>query len=406
MNALLFSPSYDLAGGAVIAANRLFHGLRKQGVNAKMLVGKSSFENDNIKILPHNFTGEKILSRLNVPFGLNYIQYYSTFSLSKNEFFKQADVLNFHTIHSGYFNYLALPKLTHLKPAVFTLHDAWSFTGHCGVSYDCEKWKTGCGKCPYPNNYPPIKRDATKLEWKIKENIFSRSKLTIVTPSKWLMNLAKQSLIGRLDIHHIPYGLDTEVFKPLDPAHCRNVLGIPKEKKVLMFGAMGLTEYGKGGDLLVKALKKIPDSVKKSVVLLTLGQADELFKNNIDILTINLGYVSGDRMKAIAFSAADIFVFPTRSDNHPCIVQESLACGTPVISFNVTGVPELVRPGITGYLAQPENADDFLTKILQLLEEDKKREDMKISCRQIAVEEYGLDIQAQRYKELFSSLTK
>lgn len=406
MNVLMFSPSYDLAGGAVIAANRLFHGLQLEGINTKMLVGKSSFENDTVKELPHNFTGEKILSRVTSPLGLNYIHYYSSFRIPEHDFFKKADILNFHTIHSGYFNYLALPKLTQLKPAVFTLHDAWSFTGHCGVSFDCDRWKTGCGKCPYPNNYPPIKRDSTKLEWKLKKRTYEKSRLTFVTPSKWLASIAKQSMIAEYDIHIIPYGLDTNVFEPLDSQHCRRVLGVPEGKKVLLFGAMGLTEKGKGGDLLVKALNKIPESLKKSIVLLTLGQADEAFKNSIDIATINLGYVSGDRMKAIALSAADIFIFPTRSDNHPCIVQESLACGTPIVSFNHTGVPELVRPGITGYLAEPENADSFLQKIIQLLEEDKIREDMKKNCREVALNEYRLDISAKRYIELFSTILK
>ena len=406
MNVLMFSPSYDLAGGAVIAANRLYQGLRLQGVNAKMLVGKSSFENDNIKELAHNFTGEKLLNRINDPLGLNYIHYYSTFRIPKHDFFKQADIVNFHSIHSAYFNYLALPKLTNLKPSVYTLHDAWSFTGHCGVSFDCERWKTGCGKCPYPNNHPPIKRDNTKIEWKLKNWVYKHSRLTFVTPSKWLASLAKQSMIGDFDIHTIPYGLDTDIFEPLDSGHCRRALGVPDGKKVLLFGAMGLTDFGKGGDLLVKALAKMPESLKKSIVLLTLGQADEAFKNSIDIQTINLGYVSGDRMKAIAFSAADIFIFPTRSDNHPCIVQESLACGTPVVSFNHTGVPELVRPGITGYLAEPENPDSFLQKILQLLEEDKIREQMKKNCREIAVNEYSLYLCANRYTDLFTEVLK
>lgn len=371
-----------------------------------MLVGKSSFENDLVQELPHNFTGEKILSRLTQPLGLNYIHYYSSFRIPQHKFFREADVLNFHTIHSGYFNYLALPRLTRLKPAVFTLHDAWSFTGHCGVSFDCQRWKTGCGSCPYPRNYPPIRHDSTHFEWKLKKRTYGKSRLTFVTPSRWLASLAKQSIIGDHAIHTIPYGLDTNVFEPLDPMHCRSVLGIPAHKKVLLFGAMGLTEYGKGGDLLVQALAKMPESLKRSIVLLTLGQADEAFKGSIDIETINLGYVSGDRMKAVALSAADIFIFPTRSDNHPCIVQESLACGTPIVSFNVTGVPELVRHGITGYLAEPENAASFREKIMQLLEEDQKRAEMKINCRQIALAEYRMDLQADRYDELFKAILK
>jgi len=404
MNVLMFSPAYDLAGGAVIAANRLFHSLRQEGVDARMLVGKSSFESELVNELPHNFTGEKILSRFTQPLGLNYIHYYSSFRIPRHPFFQKADILNFHTIHSGYFNYRALPKLTQIKPAVFTLHDAWSFTGHCGVSFDCQRWKSGCGKCPYPKNYPPVQRDSTKLEWKLKKRVYSGSRLTFVTPSKWLASLARQSMLAEFDIHTIPYGLDTTIFEPLEPAYCRSVLGVPPGKKVLLFGAMGLTEYGKGGDLLVKALGSMPASLKKSIVLLTLGQADEAFKNSLEIQTINLGYVSGDRMKAVALSAADIFIFPTRSDNHPCIVQESLACGTPIVSFNVTGVPELVREGVTGYLAEPENADSFRNRIIQLLEEDTIRQNMKQNCRKIALEEYRMDIQAHRYIELFSSI--
>lgn len=404
LNVLMFSPAYDLAGGAVIAANRLFHSLNQNGVRARMLTGKSSFENEFVNELPHNFTGEKILSRLTGPLGLNYIHYYSTFSIPRHKFFQEADVLNFHTIHSGYFNYLALPRLTNLKPAVYTLHDAWSFTGHCGVSFDCERWKTGCGKCPYPKNHPSIQRDATRTEWKLKNRAYKRSNITFVTPSKWLASLAKQSMIGGHDIHVIPYGLDTNIFEPLEAEHCRRALGIPAGKKVLLFGAMGLTERGKGGDLLVKALNKMPQSVKKDIVLLTLGQADEAFKNSIDIPIINLGYVSGDRMKTVAFSAADIFVFPTRSDNHPCIVQESLACGVPIVSFDHTGVPELVREGVTGYLARPEDADHFLARILQLLEENEVREQMKKNCREIALAEYSFGLQAERYKTLFGSL--
>ena len=100
---------------------------------------------------------------------------------------------------------------------------------------------------------------------------------------------------------------------------------------------------------------------------------------------LNLGYVSSDRLKSIAFSAADLFVFPTRADNLPLILQESLACGTPIVSFKVGGVPDLVRPGITGYLASPENANDFCNGIVQLLEDQNLRNSMSKNCRAIAV---------------------
>lgn len=111
-----------------------------------------------------------------------------------------------------------------------------------------------------------------------------------------------------------------------------------------------------------------------------------------------------DRLKSVAFSAADLFIFPTRADNLPLVLQESIACGTPMVSFNIGGVPDLVRPNITGYLANPEDAEDFAQGIMQLLEDDQLRENMAKNCREIALKEYPLELQAQRYMALYQEI--
>jgi glycosyltransferase involved in cell wall biosynthesis len=116
---------------------------------------------------------------------------------------------------------------------------------------------------------------------------------------------------------------------------------------------------------------------------------------------LNLGYVSSDRLKSIAYSAADLFIFPTRADNLPLVLQESMACGTPMVSFNVGGVLDLVRPGVTGYLAQPEDPQDFYHGIMQLIEDKNLRASMRQTCRAIALEEYPVELQGQRYIELY-----
>jgi len=121
----------------------------------------------------------------------------------------------------------------------------------------------------------------------------------------------------------------------------------------------------------------------------------------LELATLNLGYVSSDRLKSIAYSAADLFVFPTRADNLPLVLQESMACGTPMVSFKIGGVPDLVRPGITGYLAEPEDAKDFCNGIVQLLEDQNLRDRMSQQCRAIALKEYPLELQVQRYIELY-----
>ena len=132
-----------------------------------------------------------------------------------------------------------------------------------------------------------------------------------------------------------------------------------------------------------------------------MGPAGENLAAAVDVQTITLGYIGSDRLKALAYSAADLFIFPTRADNFPIVLQESMACGTPMVSFNIGGVSELVRPGITGLLAKPEDPVNLASKIAELLEDDSLRYKMSESCRSIAVEEYSIELQAQRYIALY-----
>lgn len=342
-----------------------------------------------------------LLARLTKSLGFNYVHFLNTFSLTQHPFYTEADVLNFHNLHTDYFNYLALPKLTTTKPAIFTLHDMWSFTGHCTYSYDCDRWKTGCGQCPYPDAYPPIQRDNTNLEWKLKDWVYSHSNLTIVAPSLWLTEQAQQSLLNRFSIHHIPNGIDTEIYQPLDTEQCRSVLGLPTNKYILMMGAAKLNDTRKGGHLLVKALQTLPDSLKSDCLLLILGDGGEAMAESVGMDSLNLGYISSDRLKAIAYSAADLFLFPTRADNLPLVLQESMACGTPMVSFKIGGVPDLVRPDITGYLALSEDIHDFQNGIMQLLEDSSERDRLSRNCRATALNEYSLKVQVKQYIELY-----
>ena len=398
-------------GGAFIASNRLHRALLNVGINSVFAYGKTNpglltKDLSQYRIIQKNNRIEYFLTRLGKKFGLNDIGNISSFALKQQEYFDQTTVLNFHNLHDDYFSYLALSTLTQDQPAVWTLHDLWSFTGHCAYSYDCSRWKTGCGKCPYPNAEPAIRRDSTRLEWKLKNWIYSHSNLTIVTPSTWLTKQAKQSMLKRFSIHHIPNGIDTEDYQPLNSKQCRSLLGIPTSKKVLMFGAQRLEDFRKGGDLLLKILSSLPLALKAETVLLTLGNGGEAISDAVEMQSLDLGYVSSDRLKSIAYSAADLFIFPTRADNLPLVLQESMACGTPMVSFKVGGVPDLVRPGITGYLAQPEDAQDFSNGIVQLLEDKTLRKQMSQNCRAITLKEYSIKLQAQRYIDLYNKLQK
>ncbi|WP_017300725.1 glycosyltransferase family 4 protein [Nodosilinea nodulosa] len=394
----------DTAGGAAIAAYRLHQGLLQRHIDSKLLVGRKQTDDPKTAQVVRPKWIEDQLQRITCRAGFNYINHISSFAISKHSLFKAADIINFHNLHNSYFSYLAIPHLTAQKPAILTLHDMWSFTGHCTYSYDCTRWQIGCGKCPYPDTYPNIRRDATHWEWALKDWAYNRSNLTIVTPSHWLKEQAEASLLSRFSVHHIPYGINTDVYQPIDSELCRKALNIPLNKKVLLFSAVKLTDSRKGGDLLIKALEQLPKALKQGCVLLTLGGSSQQLTAAADISIIDLGYVNSDRLKSIAYSAADLFIFPTRADNLPLVLQESMACGTPMVSFDIGGVSDLVRPGITGYLAQPENIDSFCQGIVDLLEDDKKRQVMGNNCRHIALEEYTLELQAKRYQDLYQQV--
>jgi glycosyltransferase involved in cell wall biosynthesis len=395
---------YANGGGGTIAMYRLYLGVKKYGFDCKMLTGRKTLDSIDSQKINRYTKLESYLKKITFKLGLNDIHCLSSYAISRHHFYLEADIINFHVLHSGYFSYLAIPQLTQLKPAIFTLHDMWSFTGHCAYTYDCERWKVGCGKCPYPDSPPKIYRDNTHLEWKLKDWVYSKSNLTIVTPSHWLTKQAQASMLSSFPIHHIPNGIDTTIYKPLDPLLCKEILNLPANKKVLLFGAASLKDNRKGGDLLLKALQQLPQSLKTETILLTFGNGGELITSEVGMPTVSLGYISSDYLKSVAFSAADLFIFPTRADNLPLVLQESLACGTPMVSFKIGGVPDLVRHKVTGYLAEPEDAKDFCHGIVTLLADAELRQAMSENCRDIALKEYSLDLQAKRYIELYKQV--
>lgn len=394
----------DIIGGAGIAAYRLHLGLRNGGAGSKLLVATSSTGSEYVATLSKKRYLEFALGKLTSRMGLNYLNIVSSGRIVDHPFHKEADVLNLHNLHGGYFNYRALPKVTREKSVVFTLHDMWSFTGHCAYSFDCDRWRTGCGQCPYPETYPAIKRDSTRFEWKLKDRVYERCNLHVVTPSRWLCQLARESMLGRYRVHHIPNGIDLDVFKPLNRQKCRSELGIPGEAPVLLYAAASLSDARKGADLVHEALLELPETVRRDAVLVVMGKGGKSLEKEAGIRVEDLGYIDNDMFKAAVYSAADLLIFPTRADNLPLILQESLACGTPMVSFRVGGVPDMVRPDVTGYLAEPEEPGDFAQGITRLLEDTSMRERMGGLCRKIAKEEYDIRIIARTYQDLYREI--
>jgi glycosyltransferase involved in cell wall biosynthesis len=394
----------DTFGGAGIAGHNLHQGLLKQGTESDLLVGRMETNSDRVALVPKASEAEKRLSRFTQRLGFNHVHLLSTAQIKHHPFYQSADLVNFHNLHTGYFNYLAIAELAQIKPAVVTMHDMWWLTGHCAFSYNCDRWKIGCGNCPDLTIFPPMRRDSTRWEWKLKDWVYDRAKLTFIAPSRWLADLTKQRFQERFPTYYIPNGIDLETYQPIEMAECRDRLNIPQHKKVLLFVSHDLQERRKGGDLFLAALERLPASLKAEIVMLTLGEGDPTLAEKVGVQAVNLGYVRDDDLKAIAYSAADLFVFPTRADNLPLVLQESMACGTPMVSCDVGGVSDLVRPDVTGYLAKAEDVDDLSNGIKTLLEHKEQLQKMRENCRTIAVLEYSIALQAKRYLELYQQV--
>lgn len=388
-------------GGGAVSTSRLHNGLRKAGIDSRILCARPT-QATSVAI-PRAPRAERVLGHVTLRLGLNDVHCVGAFRIKHLPIFQETDVVNFHGIHGQFFSYLALPTLTADKAAVFTVRDMWPLTGHCAVNYDCERWRTGCGKCPYPAAPPPLpgKRDGTHLEWKLKRWAYRHTRMTVVALSTRMLAQLKQSILGHLPMCHIPNGVDTEAYQPLDQAMCRAVLGIPAHKKVLLFAAGHLNRKNKGGEGLLKALHGLPPTLQKDLVLLLMGEGGEGLANATDLDVWPMGYVGGVRLKTVLYAAADLFVLPTFGEGLPNVLLESMSCGIPMVSFDVGGVPDLVRSGITGYLAAPGDVEDLRRGILMLLEDAAGRAIMGQHCRAIAVKEYDVAHEVQRYIELY-----
>ena len=314
----------------------------------------------------------------------------------------ESDVIQLHWV-AEFIDYAELfAWLPRHSPLVWTLHDMANFTGGCCFDLGCGKFIQQCGACPQLSSNRD--RDLSRKVWQRKGKYYSsldKNRVRIVTPSRWLGNEVQRSpLLSRFRTSVIPYGLDTDVFQPRDRDVAREVLGIPRAARVVLFVAAGLNDYRKGFQYLLEALAGVGDQSK--VFLVSVG--DGHLKDFEQFRYVRCQSIQNDRFLSFIYSASDVFVAPSLADNLPNTVLESIACGTPVIAFSVGGIPEMVRPGITGYLANPADSAGLRSAMVALLSDDDKRLEMSAHCRQVALADYDLQIQARRYLKIYEEM--
>lgn len=339
---------------------------------------------------------------------LQYLFYPSSFMLLKDPWFKGADIVQLFNTHNNYFSHTVLPLISRRRPIVWRFSDMWAITGHCAHALMCERWKTGCGLCPNLSVYPELRWDFTALLWRIKKSVYQRSALNVVTPSKWLADLARQSpLLDGFPVHRIPNGIDTAIFHPIDKQQAREQLGIDRSKHVILFSSHLIMNSLKGGALLEEALTRVGSQVNRDqLLLLVVGHGAADWQTREDFPVQRIGHVTNDQEMARVYSAADVFVLPSLAENFPNAVLESMACGTPAVTFDVGGCPELVRHMETGYLARYKDAIDLANGIETVLRDSELRRRMAGRALEIVRVEYALPLEARRFRGLYEDIVR
>jgi glycosyltransferase involved in cell wall biosynthesis len=310
-------------------------------------------------------------------------------------------VINLHWVawfldHQSFF--ANVPK--HI-PLVWRLADMAGFTGGCHYTQGCEKFIAKCGACPQlaSNDEHDLSRQ-TWLRKKQSLGLIRPGMLHVVGTSRWIAAEARRSsLLGEFPITVIPNGLDVESFAPRDKMFARDLWSIPRDASVILFAAESTTNKRKGLSHLIDALKNIRGINKP--FLLSVGSGKPPVDSSIPHL--GLGRINDDRVLSAAYSAADVFVMPSLQESFGQTVTESLACGTPVVGFASGGIPDMVRPGVSGWLAPTGDTAALRDAIVGALN-DPRRGEMSRECRRIAVQEYSLEVQARAYARLYESL--
>mgnify|MGYP001826404091 CR=1 FL=1 len=404
----------DLAGGASVSAFRLHQALRAAGVDSSMLVAKRV--SDDPHVVQHRKFGSKWSRALRSQIEPRYIRWSAggqvrQFSIGAmggvggDQIAQLApDIINLHWVSGGFVSIGDIARLPH--PLVWTLHDMWAFTGGCHYAYDCQRYTESCGTCPQLGSHQ--ESDLSHKVYQKKRRLWGSGSLQIVTPSTWLGECAaKSSLFGSYPRELIPYGLDLEIFRPSPRVEARERFGIDPSIPILCYGAVAsLSDPRKGYDLLLEALRGARAELQAmGAEVLIFGTPEIKVETDPEtgLRCHHVGHLSKQEDIALAYGCADVFVAPSRADNLPNTVLESIACGTPVAAFSIGGIPDMVQVGDNGYLAEPFSTEQLGRGIVSLLA-DAGSEQRREQISKAAAAKYPEALQAQRYSDLYEKL--
>lgn len=407
---ILHINALDIIGGAARAAYRLHQALLQEGIESRMLVQHKM--SDDYSALGPESRSQRISARIRPFIDLIPVRSYkgknqTLFSPSWVPFSGIAekvnvlnpDIVHLHWICGGMLRFEELARIE--APIVWSLHDMWAFTGGCHYDQECGRYTTSCGRCVVLGS--EREHDLSRKVLLRKQKTLHHCKnLMINGLSGWLARCAQQSALfkGR-HVVNLPNPIDTELFKPVDKDFSRELLNLPKDKKIVLFGAMNSTgDPRKGFAELSQALSMLKST---DIELVVFGSGKPLAPPDFGFPAHYLGHLSDDLSLKILYSAADVMVVPSLQENLSNAIMESLACGTPVVAFNIGGNPDMIDHKQNGYLAVPYEPSDLASGIDWVINSPEYRS-LCNNAREKVVREFESSKVAKQYMELYSRI--
>ncbi len=364
----------DKQGGAAIAAYRHHEAMKQMGIESKMLVLDKRSEDEGIIQLKKPSVKFWLGKAIN-KFLMLEARFYAVWSwnhyggdISSEPSVKNADIVILHWINGFTASIRSIEKILESSKQVYWfMHDMWPITGGCHHSFECDKFQTHCGACPMYNNKQGHHRVKDLSYWQYEEKLrrlSPYSNLSFLTPSRWLANQVKRSgLFKDHNVDVVPNVLDTNVFCRRDKSAARKRLGLPIDKKLILFGADNIHSPYKGWDYLRDALKD-PIADAECVIY---GNVEEDIQSQIEVPLYSLGRISDVDKLVDLYSACDVFVTPSLADNYPNVLVEAMACGLPCVGFATGGIPEIIQDGVNGILVSCYDSLKLRNAIIKIL---------------------------------------
>lgn len=303
-------------------------------------------------------------------------------------------------------NIYELYTKTHAK-LFWLMYDMAAFTGGCHYAWECEGYINSCGNCPGLYSSDPY--DISYKNLKYKQEFLDKTDIQIIAASEWQYKQVKMStLFKNKPIHKILIAIDSYVFKPVDKVKLKMAMKLTANKKIIFFGAVGLTEKRKGMPYLIESLNKLKEIIKNTesdlgnnILLLVAGKG---FKSIVDLLPFEshyLGYLDNNYGIASAYQVADVFLCPSIEDSGPMMINQSIMCGTPVVSFEMGVSLDLVINGKTGYRGKIKESADMAQGIYNILTMNSdKYKQLSHNCRELALKLYSPDVQIKQLEKI------